>query len=361
MVLPSNINPAAIYRSVLYGAMLSAILTGINICQTYGYVLSNLDRRLFKGVVILLVLLDMLGTLVTILILDHNVIGAFGEPIDAALNSVPSYYLLEILGNVIIATTAQSYISWIIYRVDGRWWPLCVLILIGALGELGLGIYIMDKTAHLGSLSAISGGSYHLITGIWPAVASFVDIIATIGLCTLLHTVRTPFKSTDHIINRIKFNLINRGILITIVQLLFVALWFAQPTTLNWTSFYFSTGKLYLTTLRTFISERPTQLDSTDIDCDSLTVALLNMRTQDKLHNMDSLDGQRYNLTNRGNNSGRKTNQNGTTLVETPTVHIGRTVEIFHENVRVLVILPLRSILEPPLPKFPSAEFLSDR
>ncbi|KAF8581193.1 hypothetical protein K439DRAFT_247036 [Ramaria rubella] len=133
--------------------------------------------------------------------------------------------------------------------VDRRWWLLAVLILIGILGELGLGIYVVNQTAHLRSLSSTSGGSFHLITGIWPAAASFVDIIATIGLCTLLHNVRTPFKSTNHLITRIMFNLINRGILITIMQLLFVALWFAQPATLNWTPFYFSTGKLYLTTM----------------------------------------------------------------------------------------------------------------
>ncbi|KAF8592124.1 hypothetical protein K439DRAFT_386871 [Ramaria rubella] len=215
--------------------------------------------------------------------------------------------------------------------VDGRWWPVCVLILVSVLGEIGLGIYVMVQTAHLGTLSSLSVGSFSLITGIWPAIASFVDIIATISLCTLLHTVRTPFKSTDHLINRIMFNLINRGILVTVVQVLFVALWFAQPTTLNWTPFYFSTGKLYLMTL----------------------LALLNMRgyTQNKLHNMDSFDRHSYTIKNRWNDFGRSTvsfsslsedvlncleNQNSTSLAEEPAIHIGRTVEVFHGNVRIL-------------------------
>ncbi|KAF8581191.1 hypothetical protein K439DRAFT_246859 [Ramaria rubella] len=305
MASSSSVNPAALYRPLLYGTMLCAILTGVNICQTYVYVSSNSDRRLFKGILIFLVLFDLLGTLVTTLLLDHNVIGAFAEPIGGTLNSVPSYYFLDNIGTVIIATTAQSYIAWIIYKVDHRWWPLAVLILVGVLGELGIGIFVVNQTAHLKSLSSTSGGSYHLMTGIWPAIASFVDIIATIGLCTLLHTVRTPFKSTNHLINRIMFNLINRGILITIMQLLFVALWFAQPTTLNWIPFYFSTGKLYLTTL----------------------LALLNMRgrTQD---NMDSFDGHSFTIKN---NFGRNTNQNGTPLAAVPAVHIGTTVDVFHE------------------------------
>ncbi|KAF8581211.1 hypothetical protein K439DRAFT_1636368, partial [Ramaria rubella] len=312
MASPSSVNPAALYKPVLYGAILSAIVTGINICRTYEYVSSNSDRRLFKGALILLVLLDLSGTIVIALILDHNVIGAFAEPIGAALNSLPSYYSLENLANVIITTTAQSYIAWTIHVVDRRWWLLCVLILIGVLGEIGVGIYVVVHTAHLGSLSSTSGGLFHLISGLWNVIASFVDIIATIGLCALLHTVRTPFKSTDHLINRVMFNFINRGVLITIAQVLFFALWFAQPTTLIWAPFSFLSGKLYLTTL----------------------LALLNMRgrTQNRHSNMDTLDGHSYTLKTRGNNFGQNTNQNGTMPAEGPAIHVGRTVEIFHEN-----------------------------
>ncbi|KAF8590337.1 hypothetical protein K439DRAFT_1657454 [Ramaria rubella] len=331
MASPSGGNPAALYRPVLYSAMLSAILTGINTCRTYAYVSSNSDRRVFKGIVILLLLLDLLGSLVIALVLDHNLIGSFGEPIDAArLYSLPrsdqtpvpstinqtkeycSYYFLENLGNVIVTIASQGYTAWTIHMMDGRWWPLCVLIFVGVLGELGLGIYIVAQIARVRSLLSISVGSFHLIVGLWNGIASSVDIIATIGLCILLHTVRTPFKSTDHLINRIMFNFINRGVLITIVQILFVALWFAQPVTLNWTPFYFATGKLYLTTL----------------------LALLNMRshTQNKHINMDSFNERQYTLKKRGNSFGQNTNQNDTALAEAPAVHIMKTVEIFHET-----------------------------
>ncbi|KAF8585054.1 hypothetical protein K439DRAFT_1660462 [Ramaria rubella] len=245
-----SVNPAVVYRPVLYGTVLSAILTGINICQTYKYVSSHSDRMLFKGIVILLVLIDLSGSLIATLLLDHNVIGAFGEPIGAALNSLPSYYFLESVGNVIITTTTQSYIAWAIYMVDRRRWPLCVIILIFILGELGFGIYVVGLLASFKSLSSISSGFFHLAAGLWNSIVSFLDIIATIGLCTVLHTLRTPVKSTDRLINRIMFNFINRGVLITIMQLLFVVLWFAQPTTMIWIPFSFLTVKLYLTTMR---------------------------------------------------------------------------------------------------------------
>ncbi|KAF8574132.1 hypothetical protein K439DRAFT_1665556 [Ramaria rubella] len=333
MGLPSSINPAAIYRPALYGTMLSAVLTGINICQTYGYVSSNSDRKLFKVIVILLVLLDLVGSIVITILFDHNVIGGFVDPI--ALWSLPSYYFLESLGTVTLTTAAQSYTAWSIYILDRRWWPLCVLLLIGIWGQFGVGIFIVERTAHVKTILSFSSGSIRLFTGIWCSIASFADIIATIGLCTLLHTVRTPFKRTDHLINRIMFIFINRGVLVTIVQVLFVVFWFAQPTNLNWTPFYFSCGKIHLTTLRTFIPERLTRIHFNNIDCvDPLAVALLNMRnhTQDQHNNIDSLDGNSY--TPKNQSFGQHINQNraAARLNEAPAVHIARTVEIFNDN-----------------------------
>ncbi|KAF8584802.1 hypothetical protein K439DRAFT_1103164 [Ramaria rubella] len=308
MALSSSVNPATLYRPALYGAMLSAILTGINICQTYGYVNSKSDSRLFKGMLILLVLFDLLGSIVITLILDHNVIGAFGDPI--ALNTLTScrYFFLENLVDLIMTTAAQSYTAWSIYMLDCRWWPLCVLILIGVFGEIGLGIYVVEKVAHFEESSSLFSGSVYLVSGLFYSIASLTDITATIGLCTLLHTVRTSFESTNQLINKIMFNFINRGVLITIVQVLFLAFWFVQPKTLNWTPFYFSAGKLYLTTM----------------------LAMLNMRdrTQNKHNNLDSLDGNSYSPKNLcfGKNT------NGAALAKASEIHIARTVEIFNDN-----------------------------
>ncbi|KAF8581194.1 hypothetical protein K439DRAFT_1636354 [Ramaria rubella] len=52
---------------------------------------------------------------------------------------------------------------------------------------------------------------------------------------------------------------------------------------------------------------------------------------------MTSFDGQSFTLKNRGNNLGRNIilicleNQNDTPLAAVPTVHIGTTVDVFHE------------------------------
>ncbi|KAF8577648.1 hypothetical protein K439DRAFT_535075 [Ramaria rubella] len=126
MASPSSFNFLAPYRPVLYGAMLSAILTGINISGTYAYVSSNYDSRIFKGIVVLLLLIDLSESLVIALSLDYNLIGSFNDPI--TLTSLPRYYFLENLGSVIVTLVSQSYVAWTIYMVNGRWWPLCVLI-----------------------------------------------------------------------------------------------------------------------------------------------------------------------------------------------------------------------------------------
>ncbi|KAF8574131.1 hypothetical protein K439DRAFT_1624572 [Ramaria rubella] len=187
MALPSSVDPATLYRPALYGewteippekprtltpANLKKVacfpsclslshrlidsVTGINICQTYGYVNSNSDRKLFKVILVLLVLLDLLGSIVITLVLDHNVLLLPRNPwrchFDDRNDPDP-------LGS------AQSYTAWTIYILDCRWWPLCVLILVDVFGEIGLGIYIVEKTIQVKSLSSVSGSSFHV--GVW--------------------------------------------------------------------------------------------------------------------------------------------------------------------------------------------------
>ncbi|KAF8574130.1 hypothetical protein K439DRAFT_1642420 [Ramaria rubella] len=117
------------------------------------------------------------------------------------------------------------------------------------------------------------------------------------------------------------FNFVNQGVLVSIVQVLFLALWFAQPTTLNWIPFYFSSGKIYLTTL---LSRGLILIKSI------VTHRQLSMRghTQNKHSSMYSLDGPSFTPMNRG--FGQHTN--GAMLTEAPGVHIARTVEIFNDT-----------------------------
>ncbi|KAF8579507.1 hypothetical protein K439DRAFT_1637880 [Ramaria rubella] len=309
MSSPSGGNPAVTYTPMLYGVMTSAILTGINICQGYAYMTSHVDRWVFKGLLLFLLLVDLVGTIVSTALLDHNLIGGFGDPTGAVLFSIPNFLFFDSLSPVIITTAVQAYIARQIYRVDRRWWPLSMVILVCVLAEFGLGIYVVEQVAIFRAIQTLGDDKrFHIISGLWNVLAAFVDVIATFGLCALLHTVRTPFKKTNNIINRIMMNFINRGLLVTIFQVVFVALWFGQPTTLNWSAVYFSNSKLYMTTM----------------------LAILNMgnRSQNKERSSDpgSLDIS-YPRNSRGTSHVQSINPIGTLLSDPAAIQISRTVE----------------------------------
>ncbi|KAF8579506.1 hypothetical protein K439DRAFT_1637875 [Ramaria rubella] len=276
--------------------------------------MSHADRWMFKGLLLLLLLIDLTGTLINTAFLDHDVIGAFGDPTVAVLSSIPSYFFFNSLSGVVITTTVQAYIARQIYRVDNRWWPLSMVILVCVLAEFGLGLYITEQVAIFRTLTTLAADkSFHIIAGLWNVLAAFVDIIAPFGLCALLHTVRTPFKKTNNIIDRIMMNLINRGLLVTIFQVVFVALWFGQPMAFNWSAVYFSSSKLYITTM----------------------LAILNMGS--RTHNKESLSDPgsldiSYPRNSRGTSHVQSITPIGTLLSEPAAIHISRTVETYDDD-----------------------------
>ncbi|KAF8579504.1 hypothetical protein K439DRAFT_1637872 [Ramaria rubella] len=288
MSSPSDGNPAATYTPMLYGIMISAILTGINICQGYAYMTSHVDRWVFKGLVrfntsfpssdYVSRLVDLVGTIVSTAFLDHNLIGGFGDPTGAVLFSIPNFLFFDSLSPAIITTAVQAYIARQIYGVDRRWWPLSMVIVSCS--------NVVEQIAIFRAIQTLGDDKrFHIISGLWNVLAAFVDLIATFGLCALLHTVRTPFKKTNNIINRIMMNFINRGLLVTIFQVGFVAL-------LNMGN-------------RSQNKENPSDLGSLDIS---------------------------YPRNSRGTSHVQSINPIGTLLTEPAAMHISRTLETYDDQ-----------------------------
>jgi len=123
------------------------------------------------------------------------------------------------------------------------------------LAEIAIGILMVVKTASH-SLTELLGGNFELLSGIWHAIALVCDIIATVSLCTILRNSRTGFKNTNKTLNSLFRNFVGRGILLAILQMLFLVLWFTQYKTLNWQPLLYLLGKFYVSTLIALLNLR---------------------------------------------------------------------------------------------------------
>jgi len=126
------------------------------------------------------------------------------------------------------------------------------------LAQIAFGILIVERTATSRSLLELLGGNFKFVCGTWHAIALMSDIIATVSLCIIFRNSRTGFKSTNKSLDSLFRNFTGRGILLAILQALFLVFWFTEHNTLNWLPFLYLLGKVYVSTL----------------------IALLNMRTR---------------------------------------------------------------------------------
>ncbi|THU97996.1 hypothetical protein K435DRAFT_661824, partial [Dendrothele bispora CBS 962.96] len=92
------------------------------------------------------------------------------------------------------------------------------------------------------------------------ALFTLSELLASGGLAWSLHRSKTGIKRTDGILVKLFTWMVTRGALLSVIQLLQMILFFAQPLTLNWIPFHLFQSKLYVITTRQFIHFNPTPL-----------------------------------------------------------------------------------------------------
>lgn len=184
--------------------------------------------------------------------LEQTVLGGYIKP--DALFEVSRFLWAEILCNCLEIVVVQGFIALQIYYVKSRWLPASLTMLFLILAEFALMFYIVAKAALAKELDdLVENNAVVLTIGVLNAIACLVDVIATFSLFRILTVSRTGFASSNRLIATILGSFVSRGVLLVIWQLLFVIFWFLA-TKLGklgflWSPFYFSGGKLYVTTL----------------------------------------------------------------------------------------------------------------
>jgi len=243
-------NPAAAYRPGLYGLTAASILTGITIAQAYIFFNTGKDSWSLRCLVIFLVTLDILGTVIDTVYLDQLFIKEYG--ILSVVQPIPSFVAAENVGTGVITSCVQFFLGWQIFRLDRRWWPASLLISVFAFGGLILTIIINVELVNLESGTK----GFEIIAGTWNAMSALADIMATVSLCIILASAKGTIQKTNAILNSLLVYFINRGILLTVAQILFMVFWYAAPEKLIWYPFHFCLSKLYVNTFLAMLNTR---------------------------------------------------------------------------------------------------------
>ncbi|KAK0469768.1 uncharacterized protein EV420DRAFT_1634189 [Desarmillaria tabescens] len=257
----------AIFSPFYWGTVISLVLSGITFLQAYTYFPSK-DRRSVQTVAAVMIVLDIASTALCAKGMYIYFVPHFGSmlPLQTLTPTIASECYLA----VIITFLSQLYFAWQIWTVskDRSMFKYVMSGLVVLFGIVAFGKhlpYITEKAELIGmAVGGISCATFMIIdkmyilmnrsdrftiaVGIAKGAAAVSDAIATVALCYSLGSARTGFDRTDSIIKTLMGYVVERGILVTLIQTLFLVLFFVKPGHLFWLSLHVNVTRLYANT-----------------------------------------------------------------------------------------------------------------
>jgi len=255
-IFSADVNLSSIFDAFFYGVVVSVGLFGISIVQIWTYINTNHDRWFFRALVISLFFMDFITTYFDVGLLHFYLVSNFG---DLDIFTTPETFLiLEILFTALIVFVVVLYFASRVYLLNRTHWSVLAFIIVT--NVIALLISILSVTiqfrpllfANLGFTSKVN----EIVVATENGISTVCEVVATASLAWSLSTSRTGVQRTDGILQKLHTYTITRGVLLTVIQVLALIVYVAQPEKLTWVAFHMSLSKLYFITMAAMLNTR---------------------------------------------------------------------------------------------------------
>ncbi|KAF9257678.1 hypothetical protein L218DRAFT_1005922 [Marasmius fiardii PR-910] len=282
-----------------YGGVIAICMFGICISQTWNYICTNNDRWPLQATVAFLFLFVFGCTLLDAFVLHHYLIAEYGNLIE--LSRITPEVSIFALFTLIVIVTSDFCFATRVWRLRRIHWTVAAAIVssfpavssygqlrwvsqqaLMAIGALIPGIILVNALLKSSLIGTLNDFHRKLEVG-------FVNILAAVSQC--MSTFALWYSSQTHInempgslidpalnsnpksvIQRLRHVAINRGVLLTVCQLLVAFLYFWKPERLYWSPFHqFLAPLYYITMLATLNARLPERAQPWEITPDTPT------------------------------------------------------------------------------------------
>ncbi|KAJ6564745.1 hypothetical protein B0H19DRAFT_82418 [Mycena capillaripes] len=276
---PLGINIGPLADPVFAGVLLSSVLYGITVVQTWNYYELNNDGWILRIFVGTLFILDSVSAVLTIEMGHVYLIQHFGSL--ATLATLPFSGVLEVAFNVVTVFLVQLFFASRVYLLFARKNLIIpATILVFAVAALVAGMFIVTDINRTRTVAALAKPSMKLeviLTNTFEAVA---DVLVTAAMSWQFYRRRGNIKTTNSLLDKLLGFVVGRGGLVAATQLLTLGLYVADPTSLNWLPVHFSIGKIsHITTVTMLNSRRSLRNPTTHINDTMSSDAPLQLQT----------------------------------------------------------------------------------
>ncbi|KAG5719380.1 hypothetical protein E4T56_gene13513 [Termitomyces sp. T112] len=228
--------------SMLIGVIVSAVLLGVSLVQTFYYYLNYpKDRWFLRTLVALTALFDTVHLVLITHTIYHYLVSNYNKP--ESMELLIWSVLLEALFTGVTGALVQCFYLTRVWLLSNKNKFLTGFILAIVVANATMGTVWVVLSMQLNTFDELL--SISPITISINALSTAADILIAVSLCIILHQARTGFRKSDTMINRLTLFIVNTGVLTSICAMASLISLIASPLTLIYATFYFCIGRLY--------------------------------------------------------------------------------------------------------------------
>lgn len=246
----AGIDMSAVLAPIFVGLAVSLVLGGITVVQGYLYFPSK-DKMWIQSVAISMLVMDFISTILVLAAIYNYLIPAFGSLVP--FNTFATELSADCLLSTIITFISQLYFVYQLFTVTSgkrvEWRVLIWVILLCAIAALGgglgcTGIMFIQRSEILAKKTL----TFSMLFGIAKGFGAITDVLATIAMCSLLASSKTGITQTNNLVSSLMVFIVERGALVTLIQVLLVVMFYALPDRTIWLCLHMLVTKLYVNT-----------------------------------------------------------------------------------------------------------------
>ncbi|TDL18544.1 hypothetical protein BD410DRAFT_793087 [Rickenella mellea] len=239
----------AFLSNVFWGTVASTVLLGVSLCQGYFYFSHNDDRLALKLYVTALLLLDISSSIVWSIGLRKSLLKS------SVYAYIAPYAAAESVGTLAIAFLTQIFFAHRVYIFGSNRPVIPTIIVIFALVGFvaGLNRVTFGLTS---AMDMIETRTFKILNVFEIGFAAMSDIVATVAMCFLLVEFAMDTRRAASLLRHMIMYTVNRGLVVTLIQVLLLALYLRDSLGLSWIPFHMVIGKLYVNTFLAMLNSR---------------------------------------------------------------------------------------------------------
>ncbi|KAA1469913.1 hypothetical protein DENSPDRAFT_835603 [Dentipellis sp. KUC8613] len=240
-----------VHGPILIGTMLNLILYGISIAQTYFYIASFKEDKLWIKLFILVIFIaDTANTIFDVEFMYESLVNNFNNP--TAIMTANWVFATDPAITAIISTMVQLFFCWHAHILTGSTWIVCLLVagsFIAGLGGIATAVAIGIVPNWL------EFQKFKVSVIVWLATSALVDTTITGILVWSLRQQKTGFNGSNNVLNRIIRITVQTGLVTSIWAVIDLGLFLGSPAGFH-LAFNFPLSKLYSNSLLSSLNAR---------------------------------------------------------------------------------------------------------